>query len=176
MDAIDPLGLRDSTSPWQTGWEWLTGTGPRHRSFSDGDEFAELLRSHGNLQRLYKRACLGDIPNKGKWDYSVGGWKGVPLYLHDYSNLATGGNTGNLAVTYLGSYNTRYSIQGDTLRVTVTNSSTIQSATHPPVLGYTAWWRNNIGDPLDKKFATGPMSKTTQEFNLSFDLSECGCQ
>jgi RHS repeat-associated protein len=28
--GADPLGLLDATSPWQLGWEWVTGTGPRH--------------------------------------------------------------------------------------------------------------------------------------------------
>ena len=43
-------------------------------------------------------------------------------------------------------------------------SSTIQSGTRPPILGYTQWWQNNIGDNLNRTFETGPMSKTTQMF------------
>nr|WP_235499796.1 hypothetical protein [Stenotrophomonas acidaminiphila] len=109
LTGIDPLGLADTSSPWSVGWEWLTGTGPRYRDFSDGDPFAETLRQHGNIQRLLKRACEGTIPKQGKWDYSVSGWKGVPLYLHDYSSLLTFGHMGNIAVTFLGSYNARLS-------------------------------------------------------------------
>lgn len=44
----------------------------------------------------------------------------------------------------------------------VWNASTISSATHPPVLGYTNWWNRNVGDRLDASFATGPMSRTEQ--------------
>ena len=90
---------QDPATPWTLGWEWLTGNGPRHHSFRDGDSFTELLRSHQNIQRLVENARNGTVPAQGQWDYSVGGWDGVGLYLHDYSNLLTGGRTGNLAVT-----------------------------------------------------------------------------
>ncbi|MBB6239811.1 hypothetical protein HDC90_004473 [Pedobacter sp. AK013] len=74
-----------------------------------------------------------------------------------------------LAVTYLRSYGLKYavtSIDGNMVIVTftVTNSSTISSATHPPVIGYTNWWNKNIGDPINKSFSSGPFSKTTQTF------------
>jgi RHS repeat-associated protein len=125
----------NQTSPWGLGWEWLTGTGPRARSFSDGDAFTELLRGHRNIQNLVSAARSGSIPSTGQWDYSVGGVEGVGLYLQDYSNHLTGGRTGNLAVTFLGSYDVHYSISGNTLSVQITNASTIQSATHPPIVG-----------------------------------------
>ncbi|EKO8726076.1 MULTISPECIES: hypothetical protein [Escherichia] len=115
------------------------------------------------------------LKSSGKWDYSVGGTNGAFLYLKDYSNILTTGHTGNLAVTFLGSYNAQYSINGNSLDVVVTNSSTIQSATHSPILGYTKWWRDNIGNPLDRKFQKGPMSPKTQTINLHFDLS-CACK
>ena len=67
-----------------------------------------------------------------------------------------------------------YAINGATLSVTVTNSSTIQSATHPPVIGYSQWWINNVGNPLDQLFTSGPMSPTTQEVNMTFNLNG-GC-
>jgi hypothetical protein len=136
-----------------------------------------MLRKHGNIQRLLTRACNDPtLPSQGKWDYWVSGVDGVGKYFHDYSNLLTMGHTGNLAVTFLGSYNATFSINGNTLSVHVTNDSTIQSATHPPVIGYTAWWGKNIGDPLDKKFKTGPMSKTSQTIDMTFDLSkDCSC-
>jgi hypothetical protein len=49
----------------------------------------------------------------------------------------TGGLTGNLAVTYLDSYNLEYKVIGiqattATVVFKVKNSSTIESATHPP--------------------------------------------
>jgi RHS repeat-associated protein len=177
VSRIDPLGLYDSSTPWTVGWEWLTGTGEKHRDFTNGDPFAEMLKKHSNIQRLVKRACAGTVPSQGKWDYSVGGWDGLFLYLNDYSTLLTGGATGNLAVTYLGSYKASYAITNGTLHIMVTNSSTIQSATHPPIIGYTKWWGKHIGNPLDEMFKNGPMSKTTQKFDISFDLNDgCACR
>jgi hypothetical protein len=70
-----------------------------------------------------------------------------------------------------------FSITGNILQVTVSNSSTIQSATHPPVLGYTSWWINNVGNPLDEWRQSGPLSRTTQTIRLSYDLASiCKCE
>lgn len=94
---------------------------------------------------------------------------GVPKYVRDYSTLLTGGLTGNLAVTFLGSYGLKYEVvsindENGTAQVRfyVSNASTIESATHPPVIGYTEFWSKNIGTPLNNYFSTGAMSKTTQ--------------
>jgi hypothetical protein len=158
----------DNTTPWQVGWEWLTGKGPRDRYFTNGDLFTEMLKEHGHIQNVRNIIARGG-PLKDTKPYSLGGISGVGKYVKDYSTLTTAGATGNLAVTYLGSYNLDYEvlgIVGSTALVafTVTNSSTIQSATHPPVIGYTQWWGNNIGNPLNSYFSSGPMSATTQTF------------
>lgn len=98
---------------------------------------------------------------------SHSGFQGVGKYLKDYSTLLTGGTTGNLAVTYLGSYHLSWSVvkmDGNeaTVLFEVKNSSTIQSGTRPPVMGYTSLWQNTVGKGLNNSFSTGPVSKTTQ--------------
>jgi hypothetical protein len=101
---------------------------------------------------------------------------GVPKYLRDYSTLFSGGLTGNLAATYLGSYGLSYSVTNGTLNIHVWNYSTISSATHPPVIGYTHFWNQHIGDPLDNFFSSGPMSQTSQFFDFHESLKDkCGC-
>jgi hypothetical protein len=162
MQCIPVVGKRDTTSPWGLGVDWLTGTGPRQRTFTDGDPFAEMLRKHRHIQSVIQRVKSGELAPKGRENYSVGGWKGVPLYFHDYSNLLTGGNTGNLAVTFLGSYGLGYEVNDGVLTMTITNNSTIASATHPPVLGYTPWWRQNVESTLNRQFESGPLSKISQ--------------
>lgn len=159
------------------GWEWLTGTGPRVHNFTDGDPFTELLRHHEHIQELINDVCNGTLPQQGQFKYSLGGLGGVPKYLRDYSTLFTGGLTGNLAVTYLGSYGLSYSVTNGTLDIQVTNTSSIASATHPPVIGYTNWWSNYIGNPLNGFFSSGPMSATTQNFDFheNFAGRGCGC-
>ncbi len=152
------------------GLQWLTGLGPRTHNFTDGNPFTELLRKHQRIQDLKNGVCNGSLPPQGTDNYNLGGLQGVPKYFGDYSTLLTGGATGNLAVTYLGSYGLTYSTTGGTLNIHVTNSSTISSATHPPVLGYTDWWSQHIGTPLDNFFSSGPMSETTQTFDFHENL------
>jgi RHS repeat-associated protein len=159
-------------SPFDVGVEWLTGTGPRHRDFTNGDAFTELLRQHDHVAAT--KAMIPQLIANGQLTgnnpYSLAGVQGVGKYIKDYSTLATGGLTGNLAVTYLGSYNLNWevtSVNGNSATVlfNVTNSSSIQSATRPPVIGYTSWWRNSVGAWLNQSLSSGPMSTTTQTFN-----------
>jgi RHS repeat-associated protein len=94
-------------TPFGVGWEWLTGTGPRHRDFTNGDYFTKLLQQHSHVQdtrNLIATNIMNDGPLQGNSPYSLGGPSGVIKYLKDYSTLLTLGTTGNLAVTYLGRY------------------------------------------------------------------------
>jgi len=176
LNTIEIIGKRGDgvanqgggPGPFQVGWEWLTGTGPRHRDFTNGDYFTELLRKHSHIEET--RNLIRNGSRKGVNNYNLGGVQGVGLYMKDYSTLLTGGAIGNLAVTYLGSYGLNYNVTGisgnlATVIFTVTNSSTIESATHPPVIGYTPGWSTYIGQPLNNFFSSGPLSRTTQTFN-----------
>jgi hypothetical protein len=173
--TVTPQKKADNTSAWQLGWEWLTGTGAREHHFTDNDPFTKMLQKHEHIQDTRNEIINKlanhkiDLNKKYPNPYNLGGVSGVPKYLRDYSTLLTGGLTGNIAVTYLGSYGLNYEVlsideESGTAQVhfSVANSSTIESATHPPVIGYTEAWKNNIGTPLNKIFSTGPMSKTTQ--------------
>jgi RHS repeat-associated protein len=181
INMRDPYGLQDSASPWRVGWEWLSGWGPRTHNFTDGDPFTELLRHHQHVQQLIDEICSGKRGPSGNDPYGLHGLAGIPKYFRDYSTLLTGGTTGNLAVTYLGSYDLSYSVTKGVLAIHVYNPSTIASATHPPYFGYTPWWNKNIAKPLNNAFAdglfgTGMMSKTEQSFDFHENLaSRCGC-
>jgi hypothetical protein len=172
-----PKNGHDPAKPFGVGVEWLTGCGQRVHHFSDGDPFTEMLRRHDHIQNLVADVCSGKRPQCGEDPYYLGGFGGVPKYIGDYSTIGTGGLTGNLAVTYLGSYELSYCAKNGVLHIHVVNCSTISSATHPPVIGYTPWWNNHIGGPLDRGFSTGPMSKTTQIFDFNVDLKKsCSCR
>jgi RHS repeat-associated protein len=174
---VDPLGL-DDTSPWWLGVEWATGTGPRSHYFTDGDPFTQLLQQHSHIQEvrdkvkslLPRRCCTCNSTSFGDSSpYNLGGLAGVPKYFRDYSTLLTGGITGNLAVTYLGSYDLNYSITNvdccagsATVTFDAHNSSTIASGLRPPVIGYTPWWNQFVAAPLNGFLPTGPGSKTEQ--------------
>ncbi|WP_312509564.1 DUF6443 domain-containing protein [Chryseobacterium culicis] len=160
-------------TPWQLGVEWLSGTGPRHRDFTNGDLMTEMLRQHDHVQAtrdiILSKIALKQSSLEGSNSYKLGGIKGVGLYLKDYSTLLTGGLTGNLAVTYLGSYNLEYTAAAYNKSVVVSfnveNSSTMQSASRPPVLGYLPIWQQTAGKLINEKFKTGWGSKTTQSFH-----------
>jgi hypothetical protein len=77
--------------------------------------------------------------------------------------------TGNLAATFLGGYKLEFTINhidcsNGTLQVKffMFNESTMASLSHVPVVGYTEWWKENVGKPLNKTFASGPGSLKTQ--------------
>lgn len=170
-------------TPVDVGIEWLSGEGPRHRDFSDGDLFTEMLKQHYHIQETKEMITLGiwlsdkrresfsiDMPfTEGKNPYSLGGFDGVSKYIDDYSTLLTGGAKGNLAVTFLGSYGLEWKVLSKdgntaTIQFVVTNSSTMQSASRPPVIGYTKAWQNTIGSRINEEFKSGPGSKVTQTF------------
>jgi hypothetical protein len=130
-----------------------------------------LLQQHSHIQdtrALIANQIAAGGALQGRNDYYVGGVDGVGKYLNDYSTLLTFGQTGNLAVTYLGSYRLNFAVTGvlengtATVRFNVYNSSRISSATHPPIIGYTEWWDRNIAAPLNNFFQTGPLSMTEQ--------------
>lgn len=164
----------DQATPVQVGWEWLTGTGPRQHNFVGGDPFTELLKQHDHIEQV-RATVITELSagnySPGNADYNLSGLQGVPKYVKDYSTLVTGGTTGNLAVTYLGSYQLDYKIvRVDPVNgiaevsIHVHNDTTIASATHPPVFGYTPWWEQNVSQPLNAAFSQGPMSLTSQDF------------
>ena len=187
LNSFDHFGLADSTTAWELGIEWLTGNGPRHHDFTDGDPFAEELRNHSNIQDGLDEAetkvgqrCGNN--NESDFDfpynYSLSGWGGIPKFIRDYSTIATGGASGNLSAAYLGSYGaTFYVTEVDCCEKTahvlivVDNASTAASGTRPPWIGYTQWWQTNIAPLINAAFNSGPGSRTTQHIELNEDIT-----
>jgi len=167
-------------TPFEVGTEWLTGRGARERDFLGGDHFTELYKTHEHVEQT-RNKVKGTLSVSGGTNtdpisnrYDLSGIEGVGKYVKDYSTLATAGATGNLAVTYLGSHNltvTITSVNAEKRIAVVTfsvhNTSTIQSATRPPVIGYQPWYQNTIGAALNAQFENGPMSETTQTIEWS---------
>jgi hypothetical protein len=173
----------NNTNPWELGIQWLTGTGPRNQFFGPNDELTQLYREHDHVQDVigffdtWTRNGEYEIGHSYKYDYALSGFDGVWKYLKDYSTLLTLGSTGNLAYTYMGSHTVRMTpirenADGSVVwRYTAHNESDIESATHPPVVGYTEWWSDNIGAPLnDWVGSSGPMSPTRQTIDFTVTL------
>ncbi len=184
----DSISTNDTT-PWQLGWQWATGTGPSQQAFGPNSPMTQTLQQHSHIQNVKHSICgqmrNGQVPPAGNVsaNYSLSGLQGVPKYFGDYSTLLTGGATGNLAVTYLGSYALTYNVGSfdmsagtATVQFHVSNSSTIESATHPPYIGYTQWWDQNVGQPLNNLFQSGPLSPTSQDFYWTANLNGCQVQ
>ncbi len=178
----DPIESDNNTNPWELGWSWLTADGPRSQCFGPDDEFTTIYRDHWWTQKTIAyfadRTQAGDyeLGHTYYYDYSLAGFGGVGKYLADLGTLSTAGLTGNLAYTYLGSHAIRMTPirenpDGSVVwRYTAYNESDIESATHPPVIGYTDWWSDTVGSLVDQVVGdSGPMSRTTQviEFNVT---------
>ena len=172
-----PVSLKDEGSisshditPVELGIEWLTGKGERNRVFVNGDYMTELLKKHSHIDKIKKKISKNigkGLLYSNRDGYSLGGIQGIPKYLQDYSTLFTGGLTGNLAVTYLGSYQLKWSvikISGNTATVAfeVYNESKLSSGTRPPVIGYTDGWVNHVAPAIDRLVPHGKMSPTSQ--------------
>ncbi len=151
-----------------------TGKGPRNHYFRDGDPFTEILIKHDHIQDvreiISQRVSEGDYHSYHE-NYDQSGLEGIPKYVEDYSTLLTSGETGNLAVTYLGSYQLQYFVNNvnfedgtATIMFYVYNESTLASPGHLPVLDYTNIWRENVTPFLNGLTKEGPMSKTSQTF------------
>ncbi|WP_235614495.1 ALF repeat-containing protein [Streptomyces ambofaciens] len=178
----DPIESGNSTNPWELGWSWLTGKGPRSQCFGPGDEFTSLYRDHKFTKEVIaffaSRTQGGDyeLGHTYMYDYQLGGFDGAGKYLQDYGTLSTAGLTGNLAYTFLGSHYVRMTpirknADGSVVwRYTAFNESDIESATHPPVIGYTDWWSDTVGSFVDKVVGdSGPLSPKTQV--IEFDVT-----
>lgn len=179
----DVTGLKPSetsendTSAYDLFWQWLTGRGPRSNTFSDGDQFIETLKQHSHVEATRQMIARNIADNGeliGNNNHSLRGFKGIPIFVKDYSAIITGGFTGNIAAAYLGSYNLSYDVTSidhekgtAVVEFRVFNRSTIASATHPPVFGYTEAWDRLVGRPLNNLVESGPLSQTTQTLNWS---------
>jgi 6-phosphogluconolactonase len=53
----------------------------------------------------------------------------------------------------------------------ISNETTISSGLRPPVIGYTGVWKDYVAEPLNSLFPSGPMSKTTQKFFWSQEIT-----
>ncbi|OGM28687.1 hypothetical protein A3D01_00010 [Candidatus Woesebacteria bacterium RIFCSPHIGHO2_02_FULL_39_13] len=169
------LYLNDSEiTPFLLFDEWLTGTGPRKRSFIGGDLMTDILRQHSWIDnvRFYIKDQIkeySDYSINGKSNYSLRGVMGVSNYLADISGNPL--RNSNLAVVFLGSYSLEYYItnvdkDSNTIEVIfhAKNKSDLGSLSHVPVIGYTDIWRENVAPFLNNLVKEGPLSKTSQEF------------
>jgi hypothetical protein len=142
----------------------------------------QLIQHHGvqeARQIMIERVRKGQVA-AGTIGYSLGGMDGVVSFIKDYSTIVTAGRTGNLAVTYLGSYAgtievTNVTDHSATLVYHVENTSDLASATHLPFYGEIDKVCH-CGDQWEAFVnsipgSSGPLSPTKQDFYWSEDVS-----
>ncbi|MGW6565164.1 golvesin C-terminal-like domain-containing protein [Streptomyces sp. NPDC054975] len=162
------------------GFEWVSGSGPKKRDFGGNDAFTQSLMDHYHVQRV--REIATDNINGG--NYNLGAT--VSQYVDkDTGRVENNGLnhslstktlymdfTTNMSAAFLGSYNMDYTVKTidkeagtATIQFHVTNKSTMNSGTHiaPELGGYSDWWSENIGDPLNDYYSTGRFATKEQE-------------
>ena len=153
----------DMTEPWDVGGEFMTGTGPDVHRFHGRDTFTEQLKGSSHLRKVRReiKALLEERCDPycdesilyGRADRGLGGLSGVCTYFQDWCRNAPASLTrtdklvgANPATTYLGSFGLEYWVDSidccrgkARLMFHVWNSSTLNSLTRPPILGYTGF-------------------------------------
>jgi hypothetical protein len=176
----------NDSNPWELGWDWLNGRGSRSQCFGPDDPFTALYREDDDTQRVIaimlelqrgNTEWEYELGHTYSWDYGLGGFEGISTYLGDLGAWNAYGQTGNLAYTYMGSHDVRMTPirenpDGSVVwRYTAYNESDIESATHPPIIGYTEWWSDSVGSLVDDIVGgSGPMSRTTQVIQFEVTL------
>ncbi|GAA4909131.1 hypothetical protein ACFPM3_12080 [Streptomyces coeruleoprunus] len=149
LKGKDPYPGYSSDSPYDLGMAWVTGSGPRHREYRDGDEMTELIRASVSMEQL-RSDTLAQWRNEGKTDgtvsYSISesGKLGAlkKLILTDIPAIVTA-DEDHLGEAFMGSYSLDYKIQGQdpdgTLLVeyTLDNKTSNESFLH--FVGYYDW-------------------------------------
>jgi hypothetical protein len=173
--------MQKNMTPFDLGVEWLTGTGRKSRDFKNNDVTVELYKKHNFYKNAIEetKQILGNwrpgeqLPEKS-FPYKLSGLEGIAKYIQDYSTLLTGGQTGNLMFTYLGSHSLYMTVKSIDIQkrtavveFIVHNMSTLESATRLPYFGYKQWYTNSIGKLINNMAGrTGPTSETEQVFKM----------
>ncbi len=161
------------------GFEWVAGTGPKHRDFGGNDAFTQSLMDHYHVQRV--REIAADNINSG--NYNIGAEvaqrynKKTGVMENNGLNHSLNSKTvfmdftTNMSAAFLGSYNMDYTVKSvdkeagtATIQFHVSNDSTMNSGTHiaPELGGYSDWWSENIAKPLNSYYDTGRFSTKSQ--------------
>ncbi|MFI0925360.1 DNRLRE domain-containing protein [Streptomyces sp. NPDC021012] len=162
------------------GFEWVSGTGPKHRDFGGNDAFTQSLMDHYHVQRV--REIAADNINGG--NYNLGSKvsqytdKDTGVVYNNGLNHSLNSKTvfmdftSNMSAAFLGSYNMDYTVKSvdkeagtATIQFHVSNDSTMNSGTHiaPELGGYSDWWSENIAKPLNSYYDTGRFSTKSQD-------------
>lgn len=161
----------NTINPWGLGLEWLSGLGERERIFGEKSKMTTLLRTHWSVAKAkakIAKVIKSSNQMNGIEKHDLSDDKGILIFLLDGITLLTLGRLGNLAATFLGSYDIHWNVlmKEDNVAVVLceaVNNTTARSATRIPKIGYTDWWNNSIGAFSNKVAARIGMGEKTSQ-------------
>jgi RHS repeat-associated protein len=174
---------------YELGVQWALGIGEdtnddgyNDRNFGPGDPFTAELRAYDgvtdDLPKIAEKLENGEL--KGSFGDDLGGWQGVPKFIRNYSASLTFGATGNIAASYLGSFDGTWNVleidEAEGVAVVqfqATNASTPASGFRPPIIGYTSLWNNTVGafeNWAVNTYSPGPMRTMYQTIQWTYTV------
>ncbi|MFK8907194.1 hypothetical protein [Streptomyces sp. YS-3] len=118
IQGKSPYQLPDSDDPYDLGFGWLLGEGPRERNYEAGDRMTELIRSSESMKQLradtlQEWRAQGNAKGTAHYSISDGGKAGAlkKLVLTDIPAIATG-DPDHLGEAFVGSYSLDYDVRG----------------------------------------------------------------
>ncbi|MEU7242598.1 hypothetical protein [Streptomyces sparsogenes] len=149
LDGKDPWPDRNNVHPYRLGWDWLSGTGPEHREFTNGDKLTELIRRSESMKGIREKTLkqwreTGEVKDDASYSIAEDGYIGAgkKLFAEDIPSIVTNDKDG-LGQAFTGSYKVKYEVKGVeddgslVVRYELNNKTSRSSFLH--YIGYHKW-------------------------------------
>ncbi|MFD7748385.1 hypothetical protein ACFV2V_26120 [Streptomyces sp. NPDC059698] len=166
LSGKDPYPEAKDDSPYGLGLDYVTGIGPRHKDFTNGDRMADLMQSMESMQDIRKQTveqweATGDKEGQAAFSISASGKvaAGKKLLTEDLPAIVTN-DPDHLGEAFMGSYNVDYVVRGTdpdgslVVEYTLNNTTSSESALH--YIGYYDWLKY-------AEIADGPMTSAVSQ-------------
>lgn len=166
LEGRDPYPERQNDSPYSLGRDYVTGLGPRHQNFTNGDTMADRVQSMESMKDIRRQTveqweATGEKEGSAAFSISESGKIGAAKKLigEDLPAIVTN-DPDHLGEAFMGSYNVKYDIRGTdpdgslVVQYTLDNTTSSESALH--FIGYYDWLRH--AETLD-----GPMMSAVSQ-------------
>ncbi len=174
----------DQRHAWHVGWDWATRGAPRVTYYSANSQWTQDLANSAAMQKIRADVAAqlaaggAVVGQRVPFSYSLGGLSGLGTFTSDIAHMggwAAGGfyrdpdyYSSYFNLAYLGSFSGYYQVMAidPTKRLAavnflVTNTTSIESATRIPVIGYMP------GSPIKSIISSKGWPNTKQVFTWS---------
>ncbi|MFJ9686051.1 hypothetical protein ACIRRX_10230 [Streptomyces bacillaris] len=162
----DPYPKGREDSPYGLGLDYVTGIGPRHKDFTNGDRMADLTQSMESMKDIRKQTVeqweqTGEKEGQAAFSISASGKAGAvkKLLTEDLPAIITN-DPDHLGEAFMGSYNVDYVVRGQdpdgslVVEYTLNNTTSSESALH--FIGYYDWLKY-------AEIADGPLTSAVSQ-------------